>query len=130
MRQLFILALAVMASGCATVGGRTVVFLQRGIILTVIHTCTDKAMVYQSGRGMVAEVVGATPADLLLGPAILGDREIGVTVQSFANGRVVGTSSMGFNIDRNSTTSQTWTISDDRTSGGWGQGMRRSRCPR
>lgn len=126
MKRVFLVIFAVLASGCVvrTSSGR-IFFLQRGIVLQLVHTCTDQARVYQAGPGLVAEVVGATPVDIALEPPVLGGREIQVTVQSIdAAGKVTGTYVEPFYIDNYSTTTQTWVIG----STGWSGGGRQARC--
>lgn len=133
MKKLFILALvAVAVSGCAVKyqtprGSSTHVFWQRGIMLMVTHTCTDHGKVYQAGRGLVADIIGAEPVNIPLDPAPIGSREIQVTLQSLdQNGNAKFVFVERFQIDYYSTTSQTWTISDS----GWSGGGRQARCPR
>ena len=92
-------------------------FLQRGIMLQVVHTCTGRARLYQAG-GVVIDLIGATPRNIPLGPAIFGDDEISVTLQSLdANGNVVRTHAASFYIDQRSTTAVAWIISDSAS--GW-----------
>mgnify|MGYP003393370309 CR=1 FL=1 len=119
---------AIVASGCAVrTSSGTHYFLQRGIVLQLIHTCTDLARVYQGGRGLVSEVAGATPVDIPLDPTIPGEQMISVTVQSINTlGRVSGTYLQTLYIDSRSTTTQSWIISD----GYGGGGGRQSQCPR
>lgn len=125
MKKVLVLCLAMLASGCVvrTSSGR-IFFFQRGVMLQVVHTCTDLAVVYQAGRGQVAEVVGATPADVALHPVVPGERYVNATVQSVKDGKVVGTYTHQFYIDFDSTTSVVWTISN---TGGYGGG-RHDRC--
>lgn len=120
---------AVVVSGCAQrymtpEGPRTHFFLQRGVMLQVTHTCTDRGVLYQAG-GVVVTVLGATPRNIPLDP-VLFDRNINVTFQSLdQNGNVVGTFSQRFPINQRSTTTEIWTISDGNRSGGSGK---YSRC--
>ena len=126
MRVFLAVLMAFAMSGCAvrTSSGR-VFFFQRGIVLQLIHTCTDRAMVYQAGPGFVQEVVGATPVDIPLQPPVLGGRQIQVTVQSVDSaGKVTGTFVESFSIDQYSTTTQVWVIGES----GWSGGGRQSRC--
>lgn len=134
MKRLASLAIvAILATGCVArigdpMGPRTVLFLQRGVILQVTHTCTDIARVYQAGVGLVAQIHGATPQEIPMGPALVGDRAISVTVQSVGvDGKVVGMYSDTFSIDVHSTTARSWIISSRVDRGGWG---RTSRCLR
>ncbi len=128
MRKLFLaLLLAVVASGCAMrTSGGMVFFPQRGIVLQMVHLCTDRAMVYQAGVGTVGEVIGATPKDFPLVPLPLmgGSRQISVTVQSFDTaGLVVGSYTQEFYTGQN-TSVMTWVIGG----AGWGGGGRRTPC--
>ena len=133
MRKLFLalITLVVVAfmGGCAArTSGGVHFFLQRGVILQITHTCTDRAQVHQAGPGLIREVLGATPVSVGLQPAMWGDRRIHVTVQSIDDaGRVVGSYTQVFAVDSRSTTAETWTISDNRSGGGGG---RYSRCSR
>jgi hypothetical protein len=127
MKRLILVAiLAIVAGGCAVrTSSGTVFFLQRGIVLQLVHTCTDRARVYQAGPGLVAEVVGATPVDIALHPPVLGGREIQVTVQSIdATGKIVGTYVETLYIDYQHTTTQVWVIGNT----GWSGGGRQARC--
>ena len=131
-RFLVVAMVAVAVAGCVArigdpMGSRTIVFLQRGLIVQVTHTCTDLARVYQAGVGLVAEVRGAAPQEIPMGPALAGDRGIHVTIQSInPEGKVVGVYGEGFWIDHASTTAQAWAI----TMSGWSGGGRQSRCQR
>lgn len=133
MKRLLVATLvALVSTACATVlmpngqSGR-VIFLQRGIVLQVVHTCTDKARLHQAG-GIVMDILGAEPRDIPMVPAVFGDDRISVTLQSLdATGKVVRTHSATFQIGR-STATQQWIIGDD--SGDWGGGGRHSRCRR
>ena len=118
--------IAAAASGCAVRTSQGVhFFLQRGVVLQLVHTCTDKARVYQAGPGFLQEIIGATPVDLALEPTVFGDRRISVTVQSIDTaGKVVGTYVEELYIDSNTTTAHTWIIGDT----GWSGGGRQSRC--
>ncbi|MDO8569339.1 MAG: hypothetical protein Q7R89_00930 [bacterium] len=134
MKKLFALLVLAMlvVSGCATIGapmGRERVwFLQRGVLLQVTHTCTDHGRLYQAGVGLVANIHGAEPQEIPLGPAIWGDREIRATLQSLnAAGKVVKVYVESFSIDQYSTMAQTWLISDG---GGGGNPSRHARCGR
>lgn len=131
MKKVLLLALmALVSSGCAkrvTMG--TSFFLQRGVVVQLTHTCTDKAMVYQAGRGLLGEIIGAAPKDIGLEPTIWGEQYVSATVQSInAVGKVLATFTERFSIDRRSTTTQTWEIVNRGVVGG-GAG-RRSYCPR
>ncbi len=126
---LMIVALAL--SGCVVPisQGRRPLFLQRGIVLQITHTCTDTAVVYQAGRGQIDVIDGATPIDVALGPIVPGERTISVVVQSVnAAGKVSGTYAETFYIDNYSTTTKTWIIGG---SGGWAGGDgRTTQCSR
>lgn len=120
----FLLVLSSLIGGCATVNGRTVLFLQRGVILSLVHACTDSAIVYQAGVGEIGRVSGATPLQIPMQPAVMGDREIQVTVQSIdPSGKIVGTYNEEFHIDSQSTRARSWTISN-----GYSGGDRQTRC--
>ncbi len=130
MKKFFVCVLIALAvGGCANYQGpqgpRTVVFLQRGVILQVTHTCTGLAEVHQAGRGLVAVIRGARPQNVPMSPVIWGDREIQVTLISLnESGNVAGTHVERFYIDNASTTSQTWLLSNT-----WGGSpSRQSRC--
>ena len=130
MKKFLLVALvALVAAGCAMgpgynpgLGGwafRT----SRGVFLQITHTCTDYGRLYQSGYGLVKEVVGATPQGVQLDP-VGYDREVRVTFQSLnQKGEVVSTYGASFRTDGYSDQAQTWTISSRSTSVG-GQ----SRC--
>jgi hypothetical protein len=120
--------LAFTVANCAVSTSRgRVLFLQRGVILQITHTCTDTAVVYQAGRGQIDVIDGATPSDVVLAPIVPGERTVSVTVQSVgAAGRVTGTYVDTFYIDQYSTTTQTWVIGGS----GWTGGGRTSQCPR
>lgn len=132
MKRLFVVwaFIAGMMSACATIhtptGVQRHLFFQRGIILMITHTCSDHGRLYQAGRGLVADVRGAEPANVPMVPVVFGDREIQMTFQSLDEaGRVRTVFVERFLIDDWSTTSQTWTISDSNWTGGGG---RQSRC--
>jgi hypothetical protein len=134
--KIFVLALVALATSACTASIRTpygiqqYVFWQRGIILQVTHTCTDKGRLYQAGEGLIAEIVGAEPRDIPLMPAMLGDQQIQVTLQSIdESNKAVQIFVETFHIDYYSTTAQTWIITNSR-SGYWGGGGggRRSWC--
>lgn len=118
--------IALLTTGCAVpVSGGIHFFPQRGIVLALVHTCTDRAIVYNGGLP-VAEVIGAAPMRIGLDPAVFGDRYIEVVVQSMSpQGKVLATYSGSFGIDYESTTTRTWIIGDD--SGWYGHAMY-SRC--
>lgn len=127
-RAIFALSLLSTLTGCAQVmmpGGQRqrVLFLQRGVIVQVVHTCTDHGRLYQAG-GVVVDILGAEPRDIPMTPAIFGDDQISVTFQSLdASGKVVRTHSASFYVDQQSTTTQSMVISDQYS--GWsGRGIR------
>lgn len=130
---ILILLAAFFAFGCAMkyntpTGTQVHFFLQRGVMLQVVHTCTDKGVLYQAG-GVAITILGATPRDVPLDP-ILFSRAINVTFQSLdPSDKVIATFTQQFYIDPNSTTSETWVISKDSSGGGGGWGGRYSRCP-
>ena len=132
-RLLALLVGALVVQGCAArlmtpQGPETVVFLQRGIILQVTHTCTDFARLYQAGKGLVGNVKGVEPHEIPLEPSIWGDREITLTLQSInSSGRVVGIYVETFRISNHSTTARAWLLS---SSGRWfsGGGSHHTRC--
>lgn len=109
--------IALLTAGCAVPvsGGRIHFFPQRGIVLALVHTCTDRAIVYNGGLP-VAEVIGATPTRIGLDPAVYGDSRIEVVVQSMsADGKVFATHTASFDIDYQSTTTRTWIIGNSNT---------------
>lgn len=108
-------------SGCASAtytnpGGErtTTLFLQRGVVLTVSHHCTPHAVIYQAGKGLVAEVNGPEPVTIPLIPTIVGEREIDLLIQSTMEGVVVSEDERSFRVDRNTTTSETWRLCPPR----------------
>ena len=126
---LVLLLVALAAAGCAVgpgynpgLGGwafRT----SLGVFLQITHTCTDYGRLYQSGYGLVKEVVGATPQGVQLDP-VGYDREIRLTFQSLnRKGEIIATYNASFRTDQYSNQAQTWTIS----SGSVG-GRKQSRC--
>ena len=129
MKIILIMLIALATSGCAvTTSHGRILMLQRGVILTLVHTCTDRAIVNQAGRGRVGEIVGATPDEFALQPVVPGERMIHVIVQSVdTDGKVAGVYSESFEIDRQSTTAQVWIIGNNNSSYGRG---RRANCVR
>ena len=130
MKKFFLLLLVALAvSGCAVrmTNGTRVIFWQRGIVLTIDHQCTDRALVYY-GATVVADMSGGVPTELALEPRVFGDDSINLTVKSVNGaGAVVGSVSYSFYIDRQSTKSWTWIISDKSRSSG-GRNIVTSRC--
>lgn len=126
-RSMLIVLLAILASSCAVTmkNGTRLYLFQRVLPLQVTHTCTDKAMLYQAGRGFVREIVGAAPVEVPLEPAVSGDDRISITIQSIDNsGKVLATYVEAFYLNYGSGGSQTWLITRDS---GWGSG-KVSRC--
>lgn len=125
-----VVLVAVVASGCAGPGynpglGGWAFRSSRGVFLQITHTCTDYGRLYQSGYGLVKEVVGATPQGVQLDP-VGYDRLVAVTFQSLnKEGKVIGTYPASFWINQDAGADQ-WIISD-RTTGGGG---RHSQCLR
>lgn len=118
--------IALLTTGCAVpTSGGIHFFPQRGIVLALVHTCTDRAIVYNGGLP-VAEVIGAAPRRIGLDPAVFGDQRIEVMVQSISvDGKVFRTFTETFQIDYESTTTRTWVIGDQS---GWYGTARHSRC--
>ena len=124
MKKFLLVALvALVAAGCAMgpgynpgLGGwafRT----SRGVFLQITHTCTDYGRLYQSGYGLVKEVVGATPQGVQLDP-VGYDYQVEVTFQSLnKEGQVVGTYAATFWVSQYTGTAQ-WIISNRSTGGG------------
>ena len=125
MKKFLVLVLVAMAaSGCATryvtESGqiRTHIFLQRGVKLTIVHSCTDRAKVFQGGR-IVGEIYGGEPREFPLDPAVIGDNNIYVTVNSLdSTGKITGIYPLSIPIDRDSTKSHQWIISNNVYGGG------------
>jgi hypothetical protein len=122
-----LVVLGMWCGGCASVNGRRAFFLQRGMVLTVVHTCTDLAKVYPTGSREGIDVVGATPFDIGLEPASFGGDQINVTIQSVdTEGKVTGTYTQAFRMNQRTTRTEMWVIGNS-TSGG---GTHHSRCGR
>ena len=125
-RFLFIVLIAVAVSGCASVNGRLVVFSQRGIVLNLIHDCTNQAKLFGTGNPAGIDVVGATPFEIGIQPVRGGD-DIHVTIQSIdTSGKISGTYSMSFDT-YGPTGTRTWIISKN-FQGGRGRHVYHSRC--
>ncbi len=121
VQRAFALISLVVLGACASAtytnpGGErtTTLFLQRGVALMVSHHCTPSALVYQAGKGLVAEINGPEPVTIPLTPTIVGEREIGLLIQSTMEGIVVSEVERSFRVDRNTTTSETWRLCSPR----------------
>ena len=128
MKRLALTA-ALFMSGCATTaGGRVPLFFSNSIALTVIHTCTERALIYSGSGGVPARIVGATPQSVVLTP-IFGDHYIHATVQSLnANGQIVGIYVASFYNGQGSSYARTWVIGN--ASGPGGGDIVRNSCQR
>ncbi|PIP55455.1 MAG: hypothetical protein CO183_01655 [Candidatus Zambryskibacteria bacterium CG_4_9_14_3_um_filter_42_9] len=124
MKKLFlIIVVAGLLSGCLTrveSSGRTIIFLQRGVVVSITHTCTEHFAVYQAGPGLIMKAQGSNPVQVPLVPALWGDQQIHVIVQSLnENGQIMGTYGQTFQVNQNSTIARSWIISNQR---GWSGG--------
>lgn len=130
-RFLLVVLVALVAGGCATGPGYNpglggwAFRASRGVFLQITHTCTDYGRLYQSGYGLVKEVVGATPQGVQLDP-VGYDHQVEVTFQSLnKDGQVVGTYPATLWVSQYTGTAQ-WIISNRSMGGGGTQ----SRCLR
>ena len=130
MNKFFLVAsVALVASGCAVSPrynpgpGGWAFRTSLGVFLQITHTCTDTGRLYQSGYGMVMEVVGATPHGVQLIPVGFDGEAIFTFRSRNWKEEIVATYSASFRTDRYSGQAQTWTISS--RSIGVGE---RSRC--
>jgi len=102
-------------------------FFHRTMVVTIVHTCTEKGEVHwidDYGNQRVTKVIGATPQNIYPHPT-QGDRNVRVIFESLnSSGEVVGTFSERFPVTDYSDRAQTWKIGDS-SSGGWD---RRSYC--
>lgn len=130
MNKLFsvlIIGLSLLTTGCLTriESDRSIIFLQRGVVVSITHTCTERFRVYQAGPGMLMDVEGSNPVQVPLVPALWGDQQIHVVVQSMnENGKIVGTYGQAFWLNQNTTVARSWIISNNA----WGGGDRFSQC--
>jgi hypothetical protein len=109
--------LSVISTGCASVNGKPHFFIQRGIVLTVVHLCTDEAMVYQTGKHPV-DVKGPVPVDIAMEPSVWGDRNIQVTLQSLdPTTHTLHTYAASFPIDYQRTTAWQWIVGPAQVGG-------------
>ena len=125
MKKLVLLVLALAVTSCAVPGprGSRIYLFPRGINLQLVHLCTDRAIVYQAGRGRIAEVLGAVPFDTFIDATWNSSSAVSVTVQSMKDDAVVGTYTQEFHMGQYSGT-QTWTIGNTGSQGGG----RHTRC--
>jgi len=122
MRLIFALALAATAAtGCATSRGdymrsRRIWFWERTITVQIVHGCTPVALVYQAGKGQVAEIRGGAPQDIPLAPARWEDDDIVLTLQSIGeNGTIVGNNTAtfwlgGYGYGRGGASNRSWRL--------------------
>lgn len=115
-------------SGCASTGGSGLRFyFVRGVNLTIIHTCTDRAIVYQ-GQEVLSTMVGVAPVTVPVVPNLGGDTA-SITVQSLdAAGGVIFTTSQTVYVSSYNR-EPLWYISDSPRNFGSG-GVYRSNCGR
>lgn len=140
MKTLFLLITALVMSGCGVVGTATVptgtqpvIFLQRGVMLQVINFCPGVAVLYPShpaSSGQVAvPLPQGTPTWVPMAPMpLMATKEVVATIQFTQNGVFSGSVSKAFRIDRHSTQTVQWVVSESN-SGGSGRNLITSRCP-
>lgn len=123
VRLLAALVAAAAVSGCGATRSGVVLYFTRGVNLTIVHTCTDRAMVYH-GQDVLANMVGVAPKTVPIIP-FPGSNYATVTTQSLdASGRVVLTSTQSVYMS-DYEQEQAWFIGD----GQGGAGARyRSSC--
>src|SRR6185436_1512788 len=122
MRKLVLAALlAVLSSGCAIkVNGQTYLLLQRSVVVSIVHTCSHEALVSIVGKEP-KHISGPRPQSFVLTPLVVGERYIQVNVQSLnEHGEIAYTHVASFYIDYNSSTAQTWILSEAAQSSGGG----------
>jgi hypothetical protein len=127
MKKLCLAALvAVTVSGCTSLRGNGLqLYFLRGVNLTIIHTCTNRALVYQ-GQELLADMSGVAPQTVPVVPRI-GGHYVSVIVQSLDNnGQVVSNHTQAIYIADTWDQEPAWYIGDE----GGGVARYRSSCRR
>lgn len=138
MKKLFLLTILVVfavlvpTSYVSSESSREIIYLQRGIIVQITHTCTGRALLYQVGVNFSppAEIKGVTPMNFELEPTLEADRWITLTLQSLnENDRVVGVYTLTFSLQQwNTTIVRSWSVGNSYGRGGGGNGQQFTRC--
>lgn len=119
LRIILVLLMLLFVAGCfsTTVNGkpRKVLFVQRGVMLTVMNFCTPNARLFQSGRGVVVDSLAfGEPVNVpLLPPSLVGGiRDVEVIFQAYsADWKVLrGVAVARFRIDSQGTRTETWIV--------------------